>query len=108
MATLTEQLNSRVALVIGGATLIGFLFGSIAWLDSRHASAADIDDLTRLLKQSEISRIEYQIEEIDRRRRRILMIPPVERDRFDNADLEDMEARKEALLRQLERLEGRD
>lgn len=105
MPSLTEQVNSRIALVIGGATLVGFLFGAIAWLDSRHASAADIADLTRLIKASEISRIEYQIEELERKMRRIKMIPPVERDRFDNADLEDMAARKEALLRELERLE---
>ena len=94
-------------MIIGGITLVSSLFGAIAWLDSRHASASEIDSLTRLLKASEISRIEYQIEEIDRRVRRILMVPPVERDRYDNADLEDMRARKEALVRQLERLEGK-
>lgn len=91
--------------MIGGATIVGIIFGLVSWLDARHASADEIDKLTRLLKASEVGRIEYQIEEIDRRKRRILMVPPVERDRYDNADLEDNEAKKQSLIRQLERLE---
>ena len=106
MANFTDQLTSRVALVIGGITIVSAMFGAIAFFDSKYASAMDVKDLTRLITQSEISRLEYQIEEIDRRLRRILMIPPIERDRFDNADVEDLRARKETLLRRMERLES--
>lgn len=87
------------------AVTISLFTGGMAYLDSRHASASDVRDLTRILKASEIARIEYQIEEAERRIRRIHRVPEEERPPFEADDLIDIRARREHLLRELDRLE---
>lgn len=89
----------------GITTLVGSLFIAIAWLDSRHASGADLDRMERLLLASRVSTIEYQIEDAERKMLRIERTPPPVRTPDQNAELEDLKFKKEYLLRELERLE---
>lgn len=102
MATAVEIMNHRLTAIVLTATIVG---GSLGFMDTRHASAMDVKSLTEILQASEIGRVEYMIEELDRRIRRIRRVPEVDRNQFDRDDLIDMEARKEYLLRELDRME---
>jgi hypothetical protein len=104
MATAAEILNHKLTAVVLTATLVG---GALSYMDARHASAMDVGNLTAVLQASEIARLEYMIEEIDRRIKRIRRIPEGNRKVFEQDDLVDMEAKREYLLRELERLEER-
>ena len=105
MPSVAEKLNSGMGLVISTGTIIAMGASVLFWMDSRHASAGDIDRLTEAIKQSELSRLEYRIEETERRGRRILRIPENERTQFDNDELVDLELKREFLLRELKRIE---
>lgn len=102
---LIEAVNSRLGLLISVATLIGMLFASIAWLDSRHVSAMDFQQMQGLMMQSEIARFEYQIEKAQRQIVRLKQIPEPERTREEVGELEDLQFEVEFLKRELDRLE---
>jgi len=95
-------MNHRLTSIVLTASIVG---GLLTFMDGRHASAMEVRDLTEVIKASEIGRLEYMIEELDRRIRRVKRIPDVDRNQFERDDLIDMEARKEFLLRDLDRLE---
>ena len=105
MPNVTESLSSGLGLVISFGTIVGMAAAALVWMDSRHASAGDIDKLAEAIKQSELSRLEYRIEETERRYKRIMRIPEEDRTAFDREEIIDLEGRREYLLRELKRLE---
>lgn len=99
-------LDSAMAKAIATGTIIAMFVGGLSYMDTRHASAMDVHNLTEMLKASEIARYEYLIEEASRRIKRIKRVPEADREAVDREDLIDLEARKEFLLRELDRLEN--
>ena len=104
MATAAEILNHKLTTVVLTTTIVGVLLG---YMDSRHASAMDVQKLTTAVQSSEVSRIEFQLDDVSRRYKRLIRIPEDERQQWEKEDIVDLEVRKEFLLRQLKRLEGK-
>ena len=109
MPNLTETLTSKLGLFLAASgtvsAIAGFIFWSIDFLDARHASAMDMKNMAQMMKASEIARIEYQIEDAQRKMTRIIKIPEPERTRDEVGELEDLKYKKEYLKRELDRLE---
>ena len=103
MATAAEIMNHKLTAVVLTATILG---GALTFMDSRHASAMNVQNLTLVLQASEVARLEYQLEETERRIRRIKRISEADRKPFENDDLVDLESKKEHLLRQMGRMEA--
>lgn len=110
MTPLTEALTSKLGLFVtaSGAVSVtaGFIFWSIDFLDARHASAMDLKNIAQMMQASEVARIEYQIEDSQRKMTRIIKIPAAERTRDQVGELEDLKYKKEFLKRELDRLEN--
>ena len=104
MATAIEILSHRMTVF---TVALSILIGTLGYLDSRHASASDVQQLTEVIESAEIAQLEYLIEETQRRMKRIKRIPEGERDGWEEEDLIDLESRKEYLLREMDRLEER-
>ena len=100
-----EVLNHRLTLVLSVIALVG---AGLAFMDSRHASASDVQEVVNQLHESRIEDHEYKIEESERRIKRILQIPEADRDRWDLQDLQDAMDRKERYLRKLDRILGEE
>ena len=81
-----DMLNSRLAAAVAIVTLMGV---GLAFMDSRHASAMDVQALTDQIMISQIEDLEYKIQECELRIRRILLIPELDRDLWDATQLED-------------------
>ena len=90
------------------SVVAGFIFWSIGFMDARHASAMDVANMAKMMAASEIARLEYSIEDTERKMLRIQRIPTQDRNPDQNGELEDLRYKKEFLLRQLERLDKGD
>lgn len=101
MPSPVEILNHRLTALISVLVLVGM---GLAFMDSRHASAMDVQQISDFLYESRIDDLEYKIQECERRIRRILLIPEEERDLWDATQLDDELNKKEHYLRKLKRL----
>ena len=54
---------TRLTIIAVSISLIG---GGLTWLDSRHASASDVSALSLSIDKERLSRIEFEIEELER------------------------------------------
>jgi hypothetical protein len=70
-----NQIVARLTIRAITATLIG---GGLTWLDGRHASASDVTRLTESIEKERLSRIEFEIEELERLERGIKRMSTVE------------------------------
>ena len=82
-------------------TVLGF---GVAYMDARHASASDFDQIANAIKADQIDRLEFEISEAERRAKRVTRIPVADRNVFQTQDLEDAMIQKERYIRKLERL----
>ena len=89
------------------SVVAGFIFWSIGFMDARHASAMDVANMAKMMAASEIARLEYQMEEAQRQRTRIIKIPAAKRTPEQVGEIEDLTYKLEFLKRQLERLEDK-
>ena len=82
------------------------IFGSgIAWLDGRHASANDVTRLTESIEKEILSRIEFEIEEIERTARGISRMTPERQATPEiQAREQELKARRDRYLRKREEL----
>jgi len=82
------------------------IFGSgVAWLDGRHASASDVSRLTESIEKERLSRIEFEIEEIERMGRSIKRMTVEEQASPEVMAREsELKARRERYLRKREEL----
>ena len=82
------------------------IFGSgIAWLDGRHASASDVTRLTESIEKERLSRIEFEIEELERMARGIKRMSVEEQATPEVMAREsELRARRERYLRKREEL----
>ena len=101
MATAIEMLNHRITLVLGTLALVGMGLG---FMDSRHASASDVQELTQMIWDERIEDLEYKIEETERRQHMIRRVPVEERPPWSNEELLELDNKKERYLRKMNRL----
>ena len=87
-------------------TLSMAIFGAgIAWLDGRHASASDVTRLTESIEKERLSRIEFEIEEIERSARGIKRMSAEEQASPEMMARElELKARRDRYLRKREEL----
>ena len=87
-------------------TLSMAIFGAgIAWLDGRHASASDVSRLTESIEKERLSRIEFEIEEIERSARGIKRMSVEEQASPEVMARElELKARRDRYLRKREEL----
>ena len=79
--------------------------GGIAWLDGRHASASDVTRLTESIEKERLSRIEFEIEEIERMARGIKRMSVKEQASPEILARElELKARRDRYLRKREEL----
>jgi hypothetical protein len=86
-------------------SLIALVGGGLTFLDLRHASAMDVQQLTKSIESDRLDRLEFQIEEIERYYKRIKAVPVLERSAEQEGILLDLEIRKARSLRKLERIQ---
>jgi len=103
MPTPIEVLNHKITLAIGVITLVGM---GLAVMDSRHASASDLQGLTQMILDDRIEDLEYKIEDVEDAIARIMREPTVDRAPWTDQELHDLENLKERYLRKLNRLLG--
>jgi hypothetical protein len=97
-----NQLVARLTIIAITATLIG---GGLTWLDGRHASASDVSALTESIEQERLSRIEFEIEELERLARGIKRQPvDAQNAPQTQARLLELTSRRERYLRKREEL----
>jgi hypothetical protein len=97
-----NQIVARLTIIAITATLIG---GGLTWLDGRHASASDVSRLTESIEKERLSRIEFEIEEIERLARSIKRMPPEAQNAPQTqARLLELQSRRERYLRKREEL----
>jgi hypothetical protein len=97
-----NMLVTRLTIIAITATLIG---GGLTWLDSRHASASDVSALTVSIEKERLSRIEFEIEELERLARGIKRMPTAAQDAPQTqARLLELQSRRERYLRKREEL----
>jgi len=109
MTTPIEILNHRLTLAIAVITIGGIGLGV---MDSRHAAASDVSNLSESvqaiadsIRNGQIDELEFKISESERRAARITRQPIDERTNWDIQDLEDANIQKERYIRKLERLQ---
>ena len=87
-------------------TLSMAIFGAgLAWLDGRHASASDVSRLTESIEKERLSRIEFEIEELERMARGIKRMSVEEQATPQvQAREQELKARRERYLRKREEL----
>ena len=100
-----EMLNSRLSLAL---MILALVSAGLAFMDSRHASASDVHDLTEMIYETRIDDLEYKIEEVERRIARVLLIPEEEQTRYDANELDDLFNQKERYIRKMDRLLGEE
>jgi hypothetical protein len=97
-----NQVVARLTIVAITATLIG---GGLTWLDSRHASASDVSELTRSIEKERLGRIEFEIEELERLERGIKRMSAQEQASPEMQVREqELKTRKDRYLRKREEL----
>jgi len=101
MTTPIEVLNHRLTFAIGMIALFG---AGMTFLDTRHASASDVQEIVEAIKLDQLDRLEFEISESERRAGRITRIPEGQRTNWNKQDLEDAIIQKQRYLRRLERL----
>lgn len=65
-------LVTRLTIIAITISLVG---GGLTWLDARHASAGDVQELKISIDKDRLQRIEYKIEDIDRSARVFKRMP---------------------------------
>jgi hypothetical protein len=88
MAAMENQLVARLTIIAITCTLVG---GGIAWLDGRHASASDVSQLSLSIDKERLSRIEFEIEELER------TVRGIKRTSMENQELPHVQARLQEL-----------
>jgi hypothetical protein len=102
MQVMESQLVARLTIIAITASLIG---GGIAWLDGRHASASDVSQLSISIDKERLSRIEFEIEELERSVRAIKRTSPNNQSSSEvQARLSELDARRDRYLRKREEL----
>ena len=101
MTSTIEILNHRITLAIGVIALVGLGLG---FMDSRHASAADMQQLTEMILDDRIEELEYKIEDIEAQISHIMSAPKEDWPDWAPQQLLDLENKRERYLRKLERL----
>ena len=101
MATAIEMLNHRITLVLGTLALVGLGLG---FMDSRHASASDVQELTQMIWDERIEDLEYKIEEVELKKRMLMRTLPEDRPPWSNEELLELDNKKERYLRKMDRL----
>ena len=97
-----NQIVARLTIIAITATLIG---GGLTWLDGRHASASDVTRLTESIEKERLSRIEFEIEELERLERGIKRMSTVEQASPEvQAREQELATRKQRYLRKREEL----
>lgn len=86
---------------------VALMGGGLAFLDSRHASAMDVQQLTEMIHDDRVEELEYKIEDIEAVRRRILLVPLVERNDWEAQELINLKNKKDRYIRKLERIRER-
>jgi len=86
------------------ATLVAVL----TFMDERHATASEVQDLTNAIQSDRIERVEYHIEDAERRIKQIVVVPVAERTPYQVKDLLEAQYNKEMHLRKLKRINGTD
>jgi hypothetical protein len=101
MTNAMEVMNHRLTALVAMLTLV---VGALTFMDSRHASAMDVHQLTEMIEADRIEQLEYKIEDVEDQINRVLSIE--EEVRPDGAEqyLHDLENKKERYIRNLERL----
>jgi hypothetical protein len=92
---------TRVTLVAG---LLGIIGGGLAFMDSRHASSSEVQDLVHVIRGEQVNRIEFEIESVERAYKILKSIQVDDRTASQEIDLLDLEAKKERYLRKLDRI----
>jgi hypothetical protein len=95
-------LVTRLTIIAITATLIG---GGLTWLDSRHASAGDVQQLTKSIERERLDRIEFEIAELERLVRGIKRMSTTEQASPGvEARLLELQSRRARYLRRREEL----
>ena len=96
------SLMTRLTIIAVTISLIG---GGITWLDSRHASASDVSALSMSIDKERLSRIEFEIEELERLNRAIKRMTVEEQaSPQTQARVLELESRRARYLRKREEL----
>jgi hypothetical protein len=82
-----EVLNHRITLALGVIMLVGMGLG---FMDSRHASAMDVQKLTEMIEEDRIEELEYKIEDVEAAKVRILSVPEDKRTTWSDQQLIEM------------------
>jgi hypothetical protein len=101
MTNAMEVLNHRLTALSITLMLVG---GALAFMDSRHASAMDVQQLTQMIEEDRIEQLEYKIEDVEDQINRVLAVPEEERSEGIEQYLHDLTNKKERYIRNLERL----
>lgn len=101
MSTTIEILNHRLTAAMAVLAIVG---AGLAFMDSRHASAMDVQQLTDMIYDDRIEELEYKIEDIEAMIRRISMVPIAERTIWASQELINLNNKKARYIRKLERL----
>ena len=111
MPSAMEVVSHRVTLTV---MLVGLLGTAMAFLDSRHsvaahthdllASAADVQELSRVIQEERIEEIEFKIEDAERRIARMHAIPDSDLTPWMIQELEHAINERERCLRKLQRI----
>ena len=102
MATTENTWVARLTAISLSMVIFG---GGIAWLDGRHASASDVSRLTESIEKERLSRIEFEIEEIERLVRAIIRMTPERQATPEiQARVQELKSRGDRYLRKREEL----
>ena len=105
MASALEVMNHRITLLVGTLAIIG---SGLAFMDRRHASASDVQDLTQMIWDERIEDLEYKIEELERRQANIRRVPEEDRPDWALQELLELDNQKERYIRKMDRLLGEE
>ena len=95
-------LMTRLTIIAVTVSLIG---GGLTWLDSRHASASDVSALSISIDKERLSRLEFEIEELERIYKGIKRMTVEEQSTPDvESRVVELETRRARYLRKREEL----
>lgn len=98
-----KELVTRLTVV---SLSISILVAVGAWVDSKYASAADVQALSDTIQDDRVERMEFMIERAERRMKYLKSIPEPALTEYQKQELMELEHEKEFLLRKLKRIEG--
>lgn len=96
--TFTEMLLHRTTLA---AVVIALMGSSLTFMDSRHASATDVERLITVIYDDKRDRLEFEISLIESRIRRLIVIVPERRSAAQTQELAELKSTRERYLRTL-------